>query len=95
MNTLLAILVILMAGCASESLGTATRVADAMACLTAIESAGIPLLQAIRDQNSTDIQKAQAAKGALAQANLLPACLKMGANAAVVIGENINRAKNK
>lgn len=89
----LLLLLATLAGCASQQLTPAQRLADVLACETAIAAAGIPLATAITNKDSANSQKAAEAKVALDQANALPACAKVGANAAVVVNENIAARK--
>lgn len=86
-TTVLLLLSFALAGCASTTLTPSERIADIIACEAAIVAAGLPLVQAISDKASSSPQKAAEAQEIVTKANTLPACLKVGANAATVLGE--------
>lgn len=88
MRPVIAVLALLtLAACSSTTLTPTQRIADVVACEAAVAIAGIPIAQAIADQASPNAAKASAAQKAVTDANALPACLKVGANAATVIAE--------
>lgn len=82
-------ILLLLAGCTSTTLSTAQRISDIQACAIAAAAAGIPIVQAVADASSPNTKKATDAQTAVHNANALPACLKVGANAAVVVSEHM------
>lgn len=85
--TVLILAALVLGGCPSATLSPAERISDIIACEAAIVAAGLPLVQAISDKESSNPQKAGEAQEIITKANALPACLKVGANAATVLGE--------